>query len=126
MTLNPAARAAEGPSRAAPAASEASPSVDASGAAAASDTAGSSAAAAALGSAQQAWAASGHFAETLPNAQEWLAQHGEVRRPHLALHHMHCQAHACGDHGPMCPAYAPESFAHPLIGYKVIFPFLVA
>ena len=29
--------------------------------------------------AQQVWASSGHSASALPNAQEWLAQHGEVR-----------------------------------------------
>ena len=90
MILDPAARAPTGPSRAAPGASEAAPSVERSSrAAAASDTAGSSAAAAAFGSSQQGWAASGHFAETLPNAQKWLAQHGEVHTPNLALHHMH-------------------------------------
>ena len=31
--------------------------------------------------AQQVWAASGHAVSALPNAQEWLAQHGEVRLP---------------------------------------------
>ena len=93
MPLDSAAHAADAASSAAPAVSEAPASVEASGAAAASDIAGSSAAAAALGSSQQDWAASGHFAETLPSAQEWLVQHGEVRTTYLALHHMRC--HLC-------------------------------
>ena len=117
MTLDPAARAADAASRAAPAAGEALPSADASSAAAASDSAGSSAAAAALGSSQQAWAASGHFAETLPNAQEWLAQHGEVHTPpgfaSLALSLLTLAVLSA----LICNVYAPERLYFFSLGY---------